>query len=300
VFLTGLAAACCVPRRAPAAAAASLNLEPLSGGLWRVVGAAANIVVAEGPGSLLLVDGGAQTDVAALERLLAQRFAGKSVAAVFNTHWHAAHTGFNAAARKRGADVIAHENTKLWLSTEVDSRWEGKIYPPQPANTLPNRTFHYGPQKFDFGGRTIEYGHLGQAHTDGDIFVRFPDANVIVGGGAVSPESWPIGDPASNGWLGGILAATKTLIGRADAQTKIVPGRGGVVGVDALTAQADMVYNVLQRIGEAYFKGQTFDELLALQPAHDYEARLGDPSQFLRLSWDTAWYHVNEIRRITR
>lgn len=299
VAVAGLApAASLLPRQA--FASTKLDLEPLAEGLWRVTGAATNVVVAEGPEGLLLVDGGAANEVRALERLLAQRFAGKPVTTLFNTHWHPTHTGFNANARKVGADVIAHENTKLWLGTEVNSRWDGKVYPPQPAEALPNRTFFYGEQKLDFGGRAVEFGHLGQAHTDGDIYVRFPDANVIVAGGVVSPEAWPIGDPASNGWLGGIHTATKNLIGRSDAQTKVVPGKGAVVGLDALQAQADLAYNVIQRIGEAYYKGQTFEELLATQPAREHEARLGDPSQFLRLSWDTAWYHVNEIRRVAR
>jgi glyoxylase-like metal-dependent hydrolase (beta-lactamase superfamily II) len=291
-------AAILLPRQA--LAATRLDLEPLAGGLWRVTGAGANAVVAEGPDSLLLVDGGSAADTRALEKLLAQRFPGKPVAVLFNTHWHATHTGFNAVARRQGADVIAHENTRLWLSTEVNSRWEGKVHPPLPAEALPNRTFFYGLQKLEFGGRTVEYGHLGQAHTDGDIFVRFPDANVIVAGGAVSPEAYPIGDPASNGWLGGIHTATKDLIARSDGQTKVVPGRGAVVGVDALNAQADLAYTVIQRIGETYYKGQTFEELLAARPARDFEGRLGDPSKFLKLSWDTAWYHVNEIRRVAR
>jgi cyclase len=287
-----------LPRQA--LAATRLDLEPLAEGLWRITGAAANLVVAEGPESLLLVDGGSAQEAKALEKMLSQRFPGKPVGALFNTHWHATHTGFNATARKLGADVVAHENTRLWLGTEVNSRWDNRVYPAQPAAALPNRTFYYGAQKLEFGGRNVEYGHLGQAHTDGDIFVRFPEANVIVGGGVVSPEAYPIGDPASNGWLGGIYTATKDLIARSDAQTRFVPGRGAVCGVEELKAQAELCFTVLQRIGEVYFKGQTFEELLATQPASAFQARLGDPSQFLRLSWDTAWYHVNEIRRVVR
>ncbi|MEY2853081.1 MAG: hypothetical protein RL030_213 [Pseudomonadota bacterium] len=154
-----------------------------------MTGAATNLVVAEGPDSLLMVDGGAAQDAKVLEKLLSRRFPGKPVAVVFNTHWHPTHSGFNATARKLGADVIAHENTRLWLGTEVHSRWDNRVYPAQPTAVLPNRTFYYGLQKLDFGGRAVEYGHLGQAHTDGDIFVRFPGANVIVTGGAFSPEA---------------------------------------------------------------------------------------------------------------
>ena len=122
--------------------------------------------------------------------------------------------------------MIAHENTKLWLGTEVNSRWEGKVYPAQPAAALPNKTFFYGPQTLDFGGSKVEYAHLGQAHTDGDIYVRFPEENVIVAGDVVSPGRYPIVDSASNGWLGGIKTALKTIIARCDANTKVVPGVG--------------------------------------------------------------------------
>jgi cyclase len=287
-----------LPRQA--LASTRFDLQALADGLWRVTGAATNIVVAEGPDSLLLVDGGSAEDTRALQKLLAQHFPGKRVAVVFNTHWHPNHTGFNATARRLGADVIAHENTRLWLGTEVNSRWNDRVYAAQPAAALPNRTFYYGLQKLDFGGRTVEYGHLGQAHTDGDIFVRFPDANVIVTGGVVAPQAYPMGDPASNGWLGGIHTATKDLMTRGDAQTKFVPGIGPVCGIDEVKAQSELCFTVLQRIGEVYYKGQTFGEFLATQPARDYVARLGDPAQFLRLSWDTAWYHVNEIRRVVR
>jgi glyoxylase-like metal-dependent hydrolase (beta-lactamase superfamily II) len=300
VFATAglVPAAALLPRQA--LASTRPDLEPLANGLWRVTGTATNIVVAEGPDSLLLVDGGGAEDARALERLLAQRFPGKRVAVVFNTHWHTNHSGFNATARKRGADVVAHENTRLWLGTEVNSRWNNRVYAAQPEAALPNRTFYYGPQKLDFGGRTVEYGHLGQAHTDGDIFVRFPDANVIVTGGVISQLTYPIGDPASNGWLGGLYTATKNLIDRSDVQTRFVTGTGPVCGDETLKAQSELCFTVIQRIGEAYFKGQTFEEFRATDPAREFVARLGDPAQFLRLSWDTAWYHVNEIRKVAR
>jgi cyclase len=282
------------------AAAARLTLEPLVGGLSLVRGGAANIVVARSPGGLLLVDGGAEVDARALQKLLERSYPDLPVRAVLNTHWHTAHSGFNATARKLGADVIAHENTKLWLSTVVNSRWEGRVYPAQPATALPNRTFFYGPQSIEFGGRRIEYAHLGQAHTDGDIYVRFPEENVIVAGDVAAPGRYPVVDSASNGWLGGIHSATKTLISRSDAATKIVPGRGAVCGVDQLKAQEEMCFTVITRIGENYYKGGTFEELVASNPTREFNEGFGDPALFLKQSYETAWYHVGEIRRVAR
>jgi glyoxylase-like metal-dependent hydrolase (beta-lactamase superfamily II) len=283
-----------------ASASSSLSLVPLAGRLSLVQGGAANMVVASDGQNLLLVDGGAAADAGAVQKLLAQHYPGQKLAAVLNTHWHWANSGFNATARKAGADVIAHENTRLWLSTEVNSRWEGRIYPAQPAAALPNKTFFYGPQSLDFGGSKVEYAHLGQAHTDGDIYVRFPEENVIIAGDVVAPGRYPIVDSASNGWLGGIRTALKTINTRCDADTRVVPGVGAVVGADAIRQQEEMCFTVITRIGDSYYKGQTWEELVAANPTREFDGRYGDPTLFLKQSYDTAWYHVGEIRRVVR
>jgi cyclase len=283
-----------------ARAATSLTRVPLADRLWLVRGTAANVVVAAADDGLLLVDGGAAADAEALKAFLAAEFPGLPLRFVINTHWHPEHSGFNSTARAQGADVVAHENTRLWLSTTVNARWQGKVYRPQPAAALPNRTFFYGPQKLEFGGRSIEYVHLGQAHTDGDILVRFTEENLIVAGDAAAPGRYPIVDPASNGWLGGLHSATKALIARSDEATRIIPGQGEPCGLAALKAQEELCFTVIQRIGESYYKGETWEELLARAPTREFDAQYGDPSQFLKLAYDTAWYHVNEIRRVAR
>ncbi|MET0282159.1 MAG: MBL fold metallo-hydrolase [Steroidobacteraceae bacterium] len=282
------------------AAAARLSLVPLAGRLSLVQGGAANVVVASSGAELVLVDGGAAVDAKALHKLLDQHYPGQKIAAVFNTHWHWAQSGFNATARQAGADVIAHENTRLWLGTEVNSRWEKRVYKPQPDAALPNRTFWYGVQQLDFGSGKIEFAHLGQAHTDGDIYVRFPEENVIVAGDVVSPARYPIVDSASNGWLGGIQGALRTLGALGDGNTKFVPAQGAAVGAEALKQQQEMCYAVISRIGENYYKGGTFAELQAARVTQEFDAQYGDPSLFLEQAYDTAWYHVGEIRRVAR
>lgn len=288
-----------VPVRA-IAARSKLTISPLAGRLSLITGGAANIVVASADNELLLVDGGAVADAVQLSKLLASHFPGQRLKAVINTHWHWAQSGFNATARGMGADVLAHENTRLWLSTEVNSRWEGRVYKPQPAAALPNKNFYYGPQTLSFGGGAVEYVHLGQAHTDGDVYVRFAEENVIVAADVVSAIRYPIIDSASNGWLGGMHGALRTLAARCDANTKVIPAVGAPVGVDAVKQQQEMCYSVLSRIGETYYKGGTFEELLASGPTKEFDAQYGDPALFLKQAYETAWYHVNEIRRVAR
>ena len=47
------------------------------------------------------------------------------------------------------------------------------------AKALPTKTF-YTDGRMEFGPHEIRYGYLGQAHTDGDIYLHLPKSNVIV------------------------------------------------------------------------------------------------------------------------
>jgi cyclase len=282
------------------ASASKVSLTSLGTRLWLIQGLGGNVVVLDAGDSLLLVDGGRMGNARLLTGTLAQHFGGKPVNALINTHWHWDQSGYNATARKAGIDVIAHENTRLWLSTEVNSRWEKRVYPAQPPAALPNKNFFYGVQSIQVGGQKVEYTLMPQAHTDGDIYVWFPEDNLLVAGDVASPQRYPVVDPASNGWLGGMAEGLKMLIARGNDKTQVVAGSGAVCSIADLKQQREMCLSVLTRIGESYYKGQTWDELLALNPTMEFDARFGDPALFLRQSYDTAWYHVNEIRRVAR
>jgi cyclase len=301
----GLAAASLLPATLAvvprvALAGTSLRLDPLTDRLGVVSGGASNVVVLQGDDGLLLVDGGAAGDAKALLRFLGEKFPRQPIKVLLNTHWHLANTGLNVEARRQGAEVIAHENTRLWMSTVINSRWEDRVYPPQPESARPTKTFYDGVQTLTFGGQKVEYALLPQAHTDGDIYVRFVEADVIAAGDVLAPTRYPVVDSASNGWLGGMHQGLKTLAGLGRAGTRYVPGSGAVSAVAALKAQQELCYAVLARIGESYYKGETWEQLLASKPTREFDAAHGDPALFLRQSYESAWYHVNEIRRIAR
>ena len=148
-----------------------------------LAGGGGNVVALAYPEGLLLVDGGSQERSAELLRTLAAEFPGRQIRTLLNTHWHWDHTGSNEALAANGATIVAHENTKLWLGTRVISQWEGRTYPPRRASALPRRTFFYDSERLDVGGDAVEYGHLVQAHTDGDITVTFAEADIVHAGG---------------------------------------------------------------------------------------------------------------------
>jgi cyclase len=299
---TGLSTAGLFARRTLAEAATMpatpITSTPLADDLWLFQGSGGNVLVAGGKEGLLLIDGGVPERADELFKSIREVTGGHRIEAMLNTHWHWDHTGLNEIAGKAGAPILAHENTKLWLCAEVNSKWESRVYPPRPARALPTKTFFYGTQKLTFGKRTLEYGHLPQAHTDGDIYVRFPDENLIDAGGVVSGGSYPIVDYCTGGWLGGMISALKTLINMSDANTRIVSGLGSMRAKADLQDQHELCVKVLQRIGENYYKGGTWQQLLDSKPTREFDAKWGDPTVFLKTAYEGAWLHVNEIRRV--
>jgi cyclase len=278
----------------------SITSTRLSEELWLFQGDGGNVVAARGGEGVLLVDSGSPESGSALRRRMATECGTHRVETLLNTHWHWDHTGGNEVFAKSGAAIVAHENTKLWLGTQVISRWEDRTYPPRSAQALPTKTFFYGTQQMRFGQHAIEYGYLPQAHTDGDIYVHFPDANVLVAGGIVSGGTYPIADYCTGGWLGGMISALKALIAKSDAHTRIVSGLGPLRSRADMQAQLELCFTVLTRIADSYYKGQTWQQLLTSRPTREFDAQWGDPGTFLKTAYEGAWLHINEIRRVTR
>ena len=67
---------------------------------------------------------------------------GGPVHTIFNTHWHPEQTGSNEQLGKAGRAIIAHENTRLWLTTDVTWPWNGQRFKRLPKIAQPNKTFY--------------------------------------------------------------------------------------------------------------------------------------------------------------
>jgi glyoxylase-like metal-dependent hydrolase (beta-lactamase superfamily II) len=236
------------------------------------------------PEGVLLVDGGSHERSAAVLKTVKQLTGTSQVHTLFNTHWHWDQTGSNAVLGAAGTRIVAHENTRLWLSTDVDSKWEKRVYERQPPKARPNKTF-YTTGTLAFGDEQIDYGHLPQAHTDGDIYVFFRRANVLVAGGVVSVGAYPILDYSTGGWLGGMAAATQVLMDLGNAGTKIIPGTGPVQSLADVKAENDMLVVLQQRLPRLLAQGMSAQEMIAAAPTREFDAKWGDPTLFIAMAW---------------
>jgi glyoxylase-like metal-dependent hydrolase (beta-lactamase superfamily II) len=283
-FLLGLSAGAAAASLRPAfarATRAAPTVTELGERLFVVSGGGGNVTVFHPDEGVLLVDGGSHERSADVLALVRKRTGQKRIHTLFNTHWHWDQTGSNLALGPSGTRIISHENTKLWLGVDVDSKWESRKYPRLPEKARPNQTF-YTPGSLTFGGETLDYALMPEAHTDGDIYVAFRNANVLVAGDVVSVGAYPILDIASNGWITGNLNGVNALKGLSRPDTRIVPGKGPVQQPAHLDTQATMLTTVRQRMGRLLAQGKSAQEMVDAQPTKEFDAAWGDPDLFIR------------------
>jgi glyoxylase-like metal-dependent hydrolase (beta-lactamase superfamily II) len=290
---------------------APLAVTKLTDTFLLITGAGANVLAVLGSDGVLMVDGGSAEHAEELLKLVAEKSGGKPVQVLFDTSWDPDCTGSNEALGKAGAKIIAHENTKLWLSTEFDSRWRKHTYEPHPKAALPTQTFYAGVQKMTFGGQPVEYGYMMQAHTDGDIYVYFPGPNILMAGGVAGGNCYPILDFDTGGWLGppdrsdpryadspvptGIVGAQRTLLKVTNATTRIVPAKGPVMMRADLQAESEMLVVVRDRLVKLIHKGYSPSQMVEAKPTQDFDAKYGDPELFIRNAYMGLWGHVHEL-----
>jgi len=273
---------------------AAFVITPLAERLTLISGAGGNVTVLHSPAGVLLVDGGARAHSARLLQAIRRITGTATVHTLFNTHWHADQTGSNAVLGKAGTRIIAHENTRLWLGTDVESKWEQRVHAPLPPVAQPNQTF-YETGSLQFGGEQIDYGYLPQAHTDGDIYVHFRNANVLVAGDVVSVGAFPIIDYCTNGWIGGMANAVQSLFELSDARTQIVPGLGLPQNRAHLQSEQAMLDTMKQRLSQLLAQGMSASEMIAAAPAREFEAQWGDPALFIANAWPGLVYRAREL-----
>ena len=270
----------------------------LADNFFLFAGAGGNVLAVRGPEGILLVDAGLPERASDLLAAVTQHAGPGPIRVLFNTHWHLEHTGANDRIGRSGAKIIAQDNTKLWMSREILVEWQNnKVYPPRAKEALPNDTFfpHESPRKMSFGNEQLQYGHMFQAHTDGDIYVFFPGPNILVAGDVLSVGKYPVLDYSTHGWIGGMVNANRDLLQLANDQTKIIPGTGPIQTRADLQAQFDMLSTVRTRLVAMMKQGFGPTDMKAAKPTQEFDAKWGDPTLFMSSVYPGMWGHAREL-----
>ena len=121
-------------------------------------------------------------------------------------------------------------------------------------------------------GRTAFLHHIANAHTDGDTYVLFKDANVL-STGDIFTRNYPNIDFANGGNIKGMIAGANTYLKAANDKTKIVPGHGALATKADLAAYRDMLVTARDRIAKLVAEGKSEDDVLAAKPLADLDAK---------------------------
>ena len=289
----GVAGLMAAPLTRYAVAAGSVTRTAVTPELTLLGGTGGNIAVLTTAAGQVVVDSGAAASSAEVLATLAE-LPGGSVAKLFNTHWHLDQVGSNEALGLAGATIVGHAKTRQRLSTGYYLPDEERYEPPLPKAAQPTDVF-YTEAATTVGGARIEYGYLIEAHTDGDIYVAFPDSNVIAVGDVVAPVRDPLFDWMGGGWLGGRLDALALLLQRSNENTRFIPSYGPVVGRAEVQAEHDMMLKLFDRMVEHVRLGENAQNILEAGVLSDLGRTFEDPYKLVYDLHKGFWAHHNKL-----
>src|SRR5712672_149126 len=193
---------------------------------YRLEGEGGNITVAVGTDGIIMVDG----QFAPLHdkiKAAITKISPLPIKYLINTHFHGDHTGGNGPFQNDGAIAVAQDNVRVRLAAGTTNGVTGNKTAPVAPEALPKQTYTGGSITVEVGGRKAILTHVNNAHTDGDTWVYFPDANVLCTGDTMNNNHrYQTIDFANGGDIRGAIRATEAFLKVANDDTKVMTGHG--------------------------------------------------------------------------
>lgn len=193
---------------------------------------------------------------------------------LINTHFHGDHTGGNENLGKEGALIVAHDNVRVRMLSGAFIKAFGVKISPAEKEALPVMTFSKDMQ-FHINNESVKAIHAPAAHTDGDSFIHFKNANVIHADDTFFNGFYPFIDADHGGSLPGMIKATDAMLAITDSYSKIIPGHGPLADRNDLQAYRDMLNTAYNRLLKLKNEGVSVEDAIIKAPLEDLEAQWG-------------------------
>jgi len=194
---------------------------------------------------------------------------------LINTHYHGDHTGGNEKLGKEGTLIFSHDNVRERLKTGSFIKAFNMKRASVVQEGLPVVTFSTD-ISFHLNGDTVRAVHVPHAHTDGDSFIYFKEANVIHAGDFFFNGFYPFIDVTHGGSLRGMIKAVDKVLSMADDSTKIIAGHGPMGDKKQLTGYRQMLETAYDRLKKLKAEGKSAKQAVAAKPLADLEETWGD------------------------
>ncbi|MBL1217172.1 MAG: MBL fold metallo-hydrolase [Planctomycetes bacterium] len=198
---------------------------------------------------------------------------------VINTHHHPDHAGgnhaFNSDLHLIGHQAIKpriEDNYNLYVEAGRRSAEAGD--PPADLaeeyqryakwaddatvdDFLPDQLMEDNELELTLGDLKVVLRHEGAGHTDNDVYVHFPQHNVIHTGDLLFYKLHPYFDPPGGSNSVGWQTSVKAVITHCDSETVVIPGHGEITAKDGLQDQADYFDAIRNLVTAARAEGKS-------------------------------------------
>lgn len=207
---------------------------------------------------------------------------------VVNTHFHFDHSFGNAVFRP--AAIWGHRRAAEQLVTDGERMRAGiaGLYreheQPELAADIEASRIDPPDELVDdlatlsVGGRPVQLRYLGRGHTDNDLVLTVPDADLVIAGDLVEEGAPPqFGSAFPLDWPGTLDAIAELVTG------PVVPGHGAVVDLAYLRAQRAELATLATKAREGHAEGRPAADVAADLPYFGAQALDGVEKAYLQL-----------------
>lgn len=250
-----------------------------------------NVAVCICPDEVILVDDQMASSAHVLDSIIST-ITDQEVGTIINTHYHFDHVDGNKHYGKKNARIVSHHNARKRMAAEQVFWVPPNKQEALPAYALPNITFTDS-LTIHKPNETIQIYHVKNAHSDGDVFVKFKNANVLHTGDIMMTFGIPFIDGDNGGNLYGLIAALSRFIECSDDSTKVIPGHGQISTRDDLIEYRKVIATIEERIRNGIQDGLSMEEIIENDPYKDLEVGF---SKYFDLEY--AYFNVKESLEI--
>lgn len=223
-----------------------------------------------------------------------------AITQVINTHHHFDHAGGNAAfamptgdaAEAAGPRLLAHARCRERMTAGLASytaQFEQKVAALEAldapgardaaadATAFRKRLADLKPGAFipegldttkvkEIASRKAEVHHVGAGHTDNDLFLFFPDDNVLVAGDLVFNKLHPYYDASAGANSQGWLRSLGRVVTLCNEETVVVPGHGGIGTLETVRTQIRYLEDARAMVDKALKEKKPREEVAKMMP----------------------------------